>query len=61
MGLKQVKVSKMPNSVASLIRLEKAGHLIKTPAQDYDDSYCLDYARRCNAYIVSNDKFRDYL
>lgn len=51
----------MPDSVIALIRLEKAGHLIKTPTQDYDDSYCLEYARRQNAYIVSNDKFRDYL
>lgn len=35
--------------------------MVRTPAQDYDDSYCISYARKQNAYIVSNDKFRDYL
>ena len=34
---------------------------MSTPAQDYDDSYCISYARRENAFIVTNDKFRDYL
>jgi predicted nuclease of predicted toxin-antitoxin system len=35
--------------------------MVKTPAQDYDDSYCISYARQANAFIVTNDKFRDYL
>lgn len=35
--------------------------MVKTPAQDYDDSYCISYARQSDAFIVTNDKFRDYL
>lgn len=35
--------------------------MVKTPSQDYDDSYCIQYARQTNAYIVTNDKFRDYI
>lgn len=35
--------------------------LAGTPAQDYDDSYCISYAKENNAYIVTNDKYRDYL
>jgi len=41
--------------------MAEMGVMIKTPAQDYDDSYCIYYARRTNAFIVTNDKFRDYL
>lgn len=37
------------------------GFLIKTPSQDYDDSYCIQYAKKSNAFIVTNDKFRDYI
>lgn len=29
--------------------------------QDYDDSYCIQYARKHDACIVSNDKYRDYV
>lgn len=61
MGLKQTKAQKLPDSVPTLLRLADEGVMVQTPAQDYDDSYCLDYARRQNAYIVSNDKFRDFL
>lgn len=35
--------------------------MVSTPSQDYDDSYCISYARRENAFIVTNDKFRDYM
>jgi hypothetical protein len=35
--------------------------IVKTPPQDYDDSYCIQYAKKFNAYIVTNDKFRDYI
>lgn len=37
------------------------GFIIKTPPQDYDDSYCIKYAKKFNAFIVTNDKFRDYV
>ena len=42
MGLKNVKVSKLPDSVATLNKMaERGGVMVKTPAQDYDDSYCI--------------------
>ena len=44
-----------------LCNLEQEGVLVRTPAQDYDDSYCIEYARRFDAFIVTNDRFRDYL
>ena len=47
----------MPDSVETLHKLG----MVKTPAQDYDDSYCIQYARTNNAFIVTNDKYRDYL
>lgn len=58
---KSHKQSKLPDSVAALNKLADEGIMIKTPAQDYDDSYCIQYARQCDAFIVTNDKFRDYL
>lgn len=51
----------MPDSVGTLHKLAEQGVMVKTPAQDYDDSYCIQYARQSNAFIVTNDKFRDYL
>lgn len=61
MGLKNVKVSKLPDSVATLNKMADKGVMVKTPSQDYDDSYCIQYARQSDAFIVTNDKFRDYL
>jgi len=52
----------MPDNVALLNKLaEKGGYIVKKPPQDYDDSYCIQYAKRQNAYMVTNDKFRDYV
>jgi len=56
-----VKVSQLPDSVGTLNKMAAAGVMVKTPSQDYDDSYCIQYARQTNAFIVTNDKFRDYL
>ena len=61
MGLKSSKAAQMPDSVIQLHKLADRGVMVKTPAQDYDDSYCISYARQANAFIVTNDKFRDYL
>lgn len=56
-----VKASQLPDDVMLLKDLEKEEIIVKTPSQDYDDSYCLKYARENNGHILSNDKFRDYL
>ena len=32
-----------------------------TPAQDYDDTYCIEYAKKHGGYIITNDKFRDHV
>ena len=61
MGLKEVKSSKMPDDMTLMHKLLELNLLIKTPAQDYDDSYCINYARKVNAFMVTNDKFRDYI
>jgi hypothetical protein len=61
MGVKAVKAQKVPDSVATLIQLKTEGVMVSTPSQDYDDSYCIQYARQVNAFIVTNDKFRDYI
>ncbi len=61
MNLKEVKASQIPDNVSLLHALSDKGFVIKTPPQDYDDSYCIQYAKKCNAYIVTNDKFRDYI
>jgi hypothetical protein len=45
MGLKSTKASKLPDSVGALNQLLQQGVMVKTPAQDYDDSYCISYAR----------------
>lgn len=61
MGLKEVKASQIPDDVGMLNKLLQMDLLVKTPSQDYDDSYCIQYAKKLNAFIVTNDKFRDYI
>lgn len=61
MGLKDVKPQKIPDDVILMNKLKQNDFLISTPSQDYDDSYCIQYARKMNAYMVTNDKFRDYI
>lgn len=57
----KIKEQKCPDDVSVLCNLEKEGVLTRTPGQDYDDSYCIEYARRFDAFMVTNDRFRDYL
>jgi len=48
--------------VPLLRTLEAQGVLVVTPSQDYDDSYCIAYARsHAPACIVTNDMYRDYV
>lgn len=61
MNIKEAKVSQIPDNIALLHALSDKGFIIKTPPQDYDDSYCIKYAKKFNAFIVTNDKFRDYI
>ena len=49
----------MPDDVPLLRRLEAESLLVLTPPQDYDDSYCLDYARSHGGCVMSNDLYRD--
>lgn len=52
---------KAPDSIAVLRDLDSQGFLIKTPPWDYDDSYCIGYARDKNGIIISNDRFWDHI
>eukprot|EP00347_Sterkiella_histriomuscorum_P013648 403363909 len=61
MNIKEAKVSQIPDNISLLHALSDKGFIIKTPPQDYDDSYCIKYAKKFNAFIVTNDKFRDYI
>lgn len=61
MNIREFKASQMPDNVSLLNKLADKGYIIKTPPQDYDDSYCIQYAKKFNAYIVTNDKFRDFI
>jgi len=61
MQIKDIKASQLPDNVALLHKLADLGMVVKTPGQDYDDSYCIQYARKNGGFIVTNDKFRDYL
>jgi hypothetical protein len=51
----------MPDNLDYLNELSEQHLVIKTPPQDYDDSYCIQYAKKHKAFIVTNDLFRDYL
>ena len=55
----EVSRARTPDDVSLLNRLVSSGDVIATPPQDYDDSYCIQYARSHNGCIVSNDMYRD--
>jgi hypothetical protein len=51
----------VPDDITYLKKLSTEGLVVQTPPQDYDDSYCIQYAKQYNAYIVTNDLYRDYI
>jgi hypothetical protein len=61
MGISDHKQVKLPDNVSLLLKMADKGFLIGTPSQDYDDSYCIQYAKKEGGHIMSNDKFRDYI
>jgi hypothetical protein len=56
-----VRAARIPDNVTLLQELVAKGVIIPTPPQDYDDSYCITYAKQRDAFIVTNDLFRDHL
>ena len=46
---------------AEMYALVKSGVVSLTPPQDYDDSYCIEYARKHKGVIVTNDMYRDHI
>lgn len=55
------EVSTVPDNVELLRELVQQGVLIPTPPQDYDDSYCIQYAGLHDGCVVTNDLFRDHV
>ena len=51
----------VPDNIEYLNELNAKKLIVQTPAQDYDDSYCIQYCKEKSAYIVTNDLYRDYL
>jgi hypothetical protein len=41
--------------------LKKRGFASGIPNWTYDDSYIIDYAKKKNAYILTNDRYRDHI
>lgn len=60
-GRTTMNPAKMPDDVPLLQSMVEAGLLIPTPAQDYDDSYCIQYAGMHDGCVVTNDLFRDHV
>ncbi|RQM29542.1 hypothetical protein B5M09_000563 [Aphanomyces astaci] len=56
-----VSPTKLPDDVTLLQAMKQEGLVIATPPQDYDDSYCIQYAGTHDGCLVTNDLFRDHL
>lgn len=56
--IKEVRAAQVPDDVQLLNDLVSEGLVVGTPPQDYDDSYCLTYARKHDGFVVSNDLYR---
>eukprot|EP00005_Dracoamoeba_jomungandri_P010311 CAMPEP_0174274876 /NCGR_PEP_ID=MMETSP0439-20130205/59511_1 /TAXON_ID=0 /ORGANISM="Stereomyxa ramosa, Strain Chinc5" /LENGTH=520 /DNA_ID=CAMNT_0015366919 /DNA_START=660 /DNA_END=2222 /DNA_ORIENTATION=+ len=51
----------MADDLPYLNRLIDQGLIVLTPAQDYDDSYCIEYGKSHAGVIVSNDRYWDHI
>mmetsp|Transcript_3015 Transcript_3015/g.4597 ORF Transcript_3015/g.4597 Transcript_3015/m.4597 type:complete len:1289 (-) Transcript_3015:431-4297(-) len=56
-----VRAAQIPDDVHVLQQLVAQGFVVGTPSQDYDDSYCINYAKQRGGYIISNDMYRDHV
>mmetsp|Transcript_7395 Transcript_7395/g.6660 ORF Transcript_7395/g.6660 Transcript_7395/m.6660 type:complete len:167 (-) Transcript_7395:39-539(-) len=61
MSMNEKKMAQIPDNMALMHTLVKQGLIVQTPSQDYDDSYCIQYAKSHSALVVTNDKFRDFI
>lgn len=55
------KKSVVPDDIDYLNKLYSQKLVVQTPADTYDDSFCIQYCKEKNAFIVTNDLFRDYV
>lgn len=51
----------IPDDVDLLIDLKSKGFLFGVPNWNYDDSFIIDYAKKKQAYIVTNDRYNDHI
>lgn len=51
----------VPDDIEYLIKLYNQKLIVQTPADTYDDSFCIQYCKDKGAFIVTNDLFRDYV
>ncbi|TYZ63286.1 hypothetical protein PybrP1_009075 [[Pythium] brassicae (nom. inval.)] len=56
-----VPATKLPDDVPLLQKMVDDGVLVPTPSQDYDDSYCIQYAGMYDGCVVTNDMYRDHV
>ena len=56
-----VRAAQIPDDIPLLQELVSQGVVVGTPPQDYDDSYCITYARHRSGYVVTNDMYRDHV
>lgn len=55
----KIRASQLPDNVTLLRELFDANLLSPVPEFDYDDAYCVQYARENHGVVISNDKYRD--
>lgn len=60
-NMSTVKPCSIPDDISLLNKLVQDGYIIATPPQDYDDSYCITYAKQHDGYVITNDLFRDHI
>ena len=51
--------SRTPDDMPGLRKLMREGVLSLSPCKDYSDSYAIEYAKRMNGIIITNDRFKD--
>ena len=54
-------IKKIPDDISLLLSMKEKGLVSGIPNWVYDDSFIIDFARRKNAFIVTNDRYNDYI
>lgn len=56
----KLKEVTLPDDTSIILKLKSEGVAVGVPDKDYDDAYIVEFALDKKAFLVSNDKFKEF-